>query len=91
MEAGNFDSGNQQQAARGQQHILPAIACCKPAATRSRQREQELSVQREGGVWHVSGVTAAANSASEMAGNCEQWLPFVVMAAGGEKKLDLGF
>ena len=26
MEAGNFDSGNQQQAALGQQHMLPASA-----------------------------------------------------------------
>ena len=42
-------------------------------------------MQREGGVWHVSGVTAAANSVSEMARNCEQWLTFVVMAAGREK------
>ncbi|KAH9780743.1 hypothetical protein KPL71_008200 [Citrus sinensis] len=57
------------------------------ASIRSRQREQELSVQheqelyaqREGGVWYVSSVTAAANSASEMAENCEQWLPFVKM------------
>ncbi|KAH9699146.1 hypothetical protein KPL71_024234 [Citrus sinensis] len=27
-KAGNFDSGNKQQAARGQQHMLPASACC---------------------------------------------------------------
>ena len=90
-------SGQRVLLAQPATHAMRAAASARSRATasiRSRQREQELSVQheqelyaqREGGVWYVSSVTAAANSASEMAGNCEQWLPFVVMAAGERKR-----
>ena len=45
-EAGNFDSGNQQQAARGQQHMLPASARCTRSGSSARLAAHAASSAR---------------------------------------------
>ena len=95
MKAGNF-SGNLRCTLHAQWPAAHAankraLHAQRPAAAaRDQQRYQQLERVRgletcrrlllaEGVVWWLPGKAAAVKSASEMG---EQWLPFVVMAAG---------
>ena len=87
------------RAARGQQHMLPAARAaasshaassvhCNAASSDTINAGEDLwraftGCWQRASFWCVSGVMAAAKSSSEM---CEQSLPFVLVAAGKNKK-----